>query len=111
MKTDIIKKQNEIIKAILEITKIHQIYIFGSYARGEQNEDSDIDFYIIINNKIMSFEQMKEITYKIRKNLLEKNLYTRMDILINDFEDFENKKNTNGSIENIVISEGVLIYG
>ena len=51
---------------------------------------------------------MKEIIYQIRKTLVEKKLYTRMDILVNDIEDFDNRKDVNRSIVN---KEGVLIYG
>ena len=106
----IIKNQDKIVKVILEIVNTNKIYVFGSCARNEANNDSDIDFYIVANNKIISFNQMKEIIYQIRKTLVEKNLYTRMDILVNDIEDFDNRKDVNGSIESIVNKEGVLIY-
>ena len=107
----IIKNQDEIINCILTITKINKIYIFGSYARGEQTQESDIDFYIVLENNLESFDELLNISYKIRKKLIENNLYTRMDILLNDKNDFENKKNTNGNIEYTVNQEGVIIYG
>lgn len=40
-----IKKIKQIIKPILNKYEIHDIYLFGSYARGEANKDSDIDIY------------------------------------------------------------------
>ena len=107
----IIKNQDEIINCILTITKINKIYIFGSYARGEQTQESDIDFYIVLENNLESFDELLNISYKIRKKLIENNLYTRMDILLNDKNDFESKKNTNGNIEYTVNQEGVIIYG
>lgn len=41
------------IKNILKnnfLNKINNVYLFGSYARGDFNENSDIDFFIIYNN-------------------------------------------------------------
>lgn len=40
-----IKKIKQIIKPILNKYGIFEIYLFGSYARGEANKDSDIDIY------------------------------------------------------------------
>ena len=31
---------------------IKEVYLFGSYARGEATENSDIDFMIVLNRKV-----------------------------------------------------------
>ena len=41
----IIKEIKTIIKPILNKYGIYEIYLFGSYARGEANKNSDIDIY------------------------------------------------------------------
>ena len=35
-----------LVKPIAERYHVHNIYLFGSYARGEANSDSDLDFLI-----------------------------------------------------------------
>ena len=45
--------------------KIEEIIVFGSYARGDFNEDSDIDILIVLNNdikkllRILSFQKLE----------------------------------------------------
>lgn len=40
-----IKQIKEKIRPIMEKHKVKDVYLFGSYARGEANRDSDIDIY------------------------------------------------------------------
>jgi predicted nucleotidyltransferase len=40
-----IKQIKDIVKPILNKYGIFEIYLFGSYARGEANKDSDVDIY------------------------------------------------------------------
>ncbi len=41
-----IKDIETLIKPIAEKYKVKEIYLFGSYARGEANENSDLDFLV-----------------------------------------------------------------
>jgi len=57
-------------KEILNLygNKLKKIILYGSYARGEENEDSDIDLAIVIKGEIRPFKEldrMSEITYDI----------------------------------------------
>ena len=38
--------------------KLKDIILYGSYARGEENEDSDIDLAIILKGNIKSFKEI-----------------------------------------------------
>ena len=40
-----IKQIKERIKPIMDKHKVEDVYLFGSYARGEANSDSDVDLY------------------------------------------------------------------
>jgi predicted nucleotidyltransferase len=42
--------------------KLKDIILYGSYARGEENEDSDIDLAIILKGNIKSFEEIDRMT-------------------------------------------------
>lgn len=41
-----ISKIKEIVKPIAEKYNVEEIYLFGSYARGEATKDSDLDFLV-----------------------------------------------------------------
>ncbi len=59
-----IKILNTVEKYIKEISKhynIKAVYLFGSYAKGTNTEDSDIDVAIIINSDNNVFELMVEL--------------------------------------------------
>ena len=49
-------------RPVLNWSKAKEVYLFGSYARGEMNEESDINIEIIGSNK-----SKEEIEYKLEK--------------------------------------------
>ncbi|QCX34346.1 nucleotidyltransferase domain-containing protein [Caloramator sp. E03] len=59
-------KIDEFLKKAQEICEINFAYIFGSYARGEQNENSDIDIAIMPQK---NYDDIEEVF--IRGNLIE----------------------------------------
>ena len=70
-----LKQIKQIIKPILNEYGINDIYLFGSYARGEATEDSDIDIYCDKGNINTFFDQ----GYMEEK--LEKSLNKKVDIV------------------------------
>lgn len=70
------KPKKELKEKILDILKLHLeyvegVFLFGSYARGEEKEDSDIDLFVISNKKIKIKAEGFEIIC-IEKNKFEK---------------------------------------
>lgn len=61
----------KIIKPILNSYQIKDIYLFGSYARGEANKDSDIDIYCE-KGKIKTFFDQQAMEEKLEKALNKK---------------------------------------
>lgn len=83
-----LKQIKQTIKPILNNYGINDIYLFGSYARGEANEDSDIDIYCEKGN-IKTFFDLEQMIDE-----LEKSLYKKVDIVFSSSktnEYFENK--------------------
>lgn len=66
-----IKKIKQIIKPILNKYEIHDIYLFGSYARGEANKDSDIDIYCE-KGKIKTLIDQGRLEEELEKSLNKK---------------------------------------
>ena len=41
------------------------LILYGSYARGEQREDSDIDILVLLDKEKISFDDQKRIAYPL----------------------------------------------
>ena len=80
-----------------------QIIIFGSYARGEYNFDSDIDLLFVAKNTI---DSVREIKYKIER-ILDDRKYP-LDILV--YKDLYKEKNIIGSLAYNFLKEGKVVY-
>ena len=66
-----IKQIKQIIKPILNKYGIYEIYLFGSYARGEANKDSDIDIYCE-RGKVKTIKTQIELEEELESSLDKK---------------------------------------
>ena len=101
--------QNElehITAAIKAHTDPESIYLFGSYAGGIPNGDSDIDIYVVVPD---SEADTVELGAKIRMNLSQRKSLP-IDLLIGKKSTFENRKNRL-TLEKVIVDEGIKIYG
>ena len=100
---------NEIMQirnAIVETIPTEIIYLFGSYARGTQSENSDYDFYVVIPDGGM---KPLEAIQKARYSLSKINRSTPVDILADCRSRFEERRQFN-TLERRVFREGVVLY-
>jgi predicted nucleotidyltransferase len=68
-----VQAQIDLIKNIIvETLPVEQIYLFGSYAYGTPHKDSDLDFYVVLNDEV----QLRDIdaVIKIRKAIRDKKI-------------------------------------
>lgn len=84
-----------------------RIYLFGSFAEGKQNADSDFDFYIIVDD---SEKDVLGLTARAYKSIRHKQKRA-VDIIVNTERTFEDRKTRLLSVENEVARKGVLLYG
>ena len=84
---------------------INKIYLFGSYAHGNPNEDSDIDLCVVVNDGIDRLDTYKKIIHNLWENKI-----MPCDLLVYNAKVFFNVENPR-SIENTIIKEGRLLYG
>lgn len=97
-------KLKEKIKKHLNIPYIKTAAIFGSIAKGEETINSDIDLFIITDNKRLTNEAME----KLQKEINMKFGNTLMPYIMTK-EEFKNKKNK--SIIKNIIENNILIIG
>jgi len=100
--TDEIAKIRDIIVNAIPIEKL---YLFGSYAYGTPNEDSDYDFYAVIpNDSIRPLHAIQEI-YGATGRMDRK----PMDVLAGTVEIFERRSKLL-TMEKTIAEKGVLLY-
>lgn len=61
---------NRLVKPLADKYRVKEIYLFGSYARGEADEDSDLDFLVYggedfkLTNILALGEELREVLKK-----------------------------------------------
>jgi predicted nucleotidyltransferase len=98
---------DQIVSIITSKTSPERIVLFGSYARGDNTENSDIDILIIIKNLINE----RKITGSLYRALLDENITIPVDFLAIDSEKYNKLKNKIGYIYKTIEREGKIIYG
>jgi predicted nucleotidyltransferase len=104
---DIIPSLADIIcKGVSETNKnkIEKIYLFGSYAYGNPNEDSDLDICVIMEDEV---DIRWEYVY-IVKELRNIGIYF-YDVLVYRKSEFFGSYHKE-SIENVIIKKGKILY-
>lgn len=54
-------------QAVKTVEPDADIILYGSYARGQQRDDSDIDLLILVNEENLSYGYRKKVTYPLYK--------------------------------------------
>ena len=83
-----------------------KVYLFGSFADGTSKDDSDYDFYIIVEDSKTDWYDQTLQAYKAIRSVRTR----PVDILVGTNRAFERRKQ-HPSIEREVYQKGVLLYG
>ena len=91
-------------QSIVEAVHPLKIILFGSYARGELNPDSDIDVLVVMPEGVHC-RRTAQLLYRQIKGL-----GVPFDILVATPSDLEKHKDNIGLIYRVVLREGKQIY-
>jgi predicted nucleotidyltransferase len=100
---EIIAIKNNILSTIGD--KCEKIFLFGSYAYGPPNKDSDYDFYVVLRD---GMENPILVLQKIYEFMCDTN-YIPVDVLANYKSRFE-WRSTQPTIERTIARQGVVLY-
>jgi uncharacterized protein len=81
-----------------------RIILFGSYAYGTPNEDSDLDICVVKNEVRSKSREKKEIRERLKELLIAK------DILVSSLEEYEFYKTQFGSVFMDIEKKGKLLW-
>lgn len=98
----------EIVESIRSVVEPEKIILFGSYARGEQTESSDIDLLIIEKESFSKERSRRKETQKIREKL--SGFRIAKDIIVYDKNEYEFWKDTINHIIARSLREGKILY-
>lgn len=96
---------DRIVESVTAAAPVESIFLFGSYARGEQTPESDIDLYVITDGS----ERPLAAGGRIRRNLLW--MPHPRDVICSDRKGYESRKDDLSAVEHSVSREGVVLYG
>jgi len=106
---------NEIIRQInlsLQHLNVSKVILFGSYAKGTQSDDSDIDLLVVTNDNFVfeSFAQKMEIKIKIVHALNFLRKYADIDLIVHTKPMYEKFIQLNSGFKKEILSSGSVIY-
>ena len=99
-----IAKLKEKISQSLQLEKNATVYLFGSYAKGNQNNDSDVDLLVVADKK----ESAKAIVHQLYKKLSD--IEIDYDILGFSKKALIKRSQQNSFLSNI-LQNGIVLYG
>ena len=83
-----------------------QIILFGSYAYGEPNEDSDIDLMVIVSHSDEPRYRRSRPAYRALRGMR-----IPTDVIVVTREEVKRKINVKSSLISRVIHDGKVLYG
>jgi predicted nucleotidyltransferase len=103
-----IQKDLDLIKeSVLQAVPAEAIYLFGSYAYGTPNEDSDLDIYVVVPDYIQ--QNPLDISAEIMTGLYKK-IKMPLDLLVGKSSVFNSRKEA-PTLQKAIVRQGVLLYG
>ena len=94
----------EVVRRIRAVSDPVKIILFGSYARGDWNSDSDLDLLVVMEH----VESQRAASIHLRRAL--RGLLIPIDILVATPEQLERHRDTIGLIYRPILAEGKVIY-
>lgn len=110
-RTELQKITQTVVQSVLEVMedKIYKIVLYGSYARGDFDTESDVDIIILLD-----CEEKELRNYRRRIAILASRISLENDIevslLLKNRASFENRRTVLPFYQNIE-NEGVVLYG
>lgn len=96
---------NELKDCMVQKVAPLRIYLFGSFAEGKQKDDSDYDFYIVVDDSQKDISGITTEAYKSVRKIKKR----PVDIVVGTASRFEERKNK-PTLEYEVDKKGILLY-
>lgn len=98
-------KADAVVARLIEIAAPRQIYLFGSFVRGDINPDSDLDVLVVMDD---SMANPRQESVRLRHAL--RGIRMSMDIMVVTASQFAVHRHTAGFIYREIAENGRLVY-
>ncbi|MCD8300603.1 MAG: nucleotidyltransferase domain-containing protein [Clostridiales bacterium] len=89
--------------------KLDRIILYGSYARGDNTDESDIDIMIVLNCGRNEIDALRDRTYEMANDIsLDEDVL--LSVLLRDRQYYEENQDFLPFYKNVA-REGVVVYG
>ena len=102
-----VREIEEMKSRLVEQLSPERVYLFGSFASGTGTAESDLDFYVVVQDDGQDLAELTARAYKA----VRKSKKRPVDILVGTTAVFEARKDIPSSVEQEVYRKGVLLYG
>jgi len=100
---------DRIVDTLVQTGIVTKIILFGSYACGEETENSDIDLCVLTPEKDEG-RRLRDITIDLRRKLID--VRDRpLDLLTYNQDDFSGRAERKRSFQHHIMEHGVVLYG
>jgi predicted nucleotidyltransferase len=100
----------ELLKRVVDrlVQGLHpdRIYLFGSHARGQAREDSDIDLLVVVSDSDLPRHRREALSYDLLWGLK-----TPVDVIVLTQAEFQRASRVKTSLASTVRAEGEMLYG
>ena len=102
----LIKKQ--IVEKLMPLNP-EKIILFGSYAYGKPNEDSDLDIYVVTNDDFMpkSWKENNELYLSVSQHLRDLRSVVAIDLMVHTKQMYKKLKQLDSNFYRNSIQKGV----
>jgi predicted nucleotidyltransferase len=108
---DIELLKNDIVKRLKPFNP-EKIILFGSYAYGKPNKESDIDLYVVTSDDFIpkDYEEKNRIYMKISRAIRDIKEEMPIDMLVHTKKMYERFIELNSSFSREILQRGVYLY-
>ena len=97
----------KIVNVVKKIIPLREAYLFGSFAYGTPNQNSDFDLYFVVDK----IEGSKHDNIVAIHKAIDSIRIKPVDVLLNTKEYFDYRKGNRSTLEHVVAEEGDKLYG
>ena len=105
-------KYIEQLKTNLKAIDPYMVLLFGSYAYGNPDEDSDLDVFVVLNDQSMpvTFKERQDLYLKVSSLTRPVAKQIPIDLMVFTLPMYEQFKLANTSFSEEILTKGIVIY-
>ena len=110
-KTNLLDKVKARISDALRPLAPKKVILFGSYAWGQPNQDSDIDLIVVLDSRKTpkTYQERANNRLQVRRALDELNREYSLDVLVYTVPEWDQFKNQHTAFSDEIVNSGVVV--